>query len=232
MVDTVGVPIGNILPTRAAAKAAPAAPAESADGPVIACDECGVTLADPNGGWGHPAGSGCPKAAESSRGGEPGQAWPGGDADGPAEPDVPADSGRTAPDTVRDQRGTDHQPHPGHEGAPSELKEPNEGDNMPARTDPQQQTGEVVGLMSAINYADTVAAAHGQHSTGGGEQYQAALGHAEVGEETIASAARAQEASAIAQAAWAEHAGKLREQLAAKEVTTSETGKKEFLLAE
>ena len=84
-----------------------------------------------------------------------------------------------------------------------------------------QQSGEVVGLQSAINYADAVAAAHAQHSTGGGEQYRASLADAKVGPETIQSAARAQELSEMAGAAWAAHAEKLREQIAAKEHTTA-----------
>ncbi len=107
-----------------------------------------------------------------------------------------------------------------------------EGDPMTATSNNTQQSGEVVGLQSAINYADAVAAAHAGHSTGGGETYRASLGHAKVGEETVQSAARAQELSEMAAAAWAEHASKLREQLAAKEHTTSETGTKEFLLAD
>jgi hypothetical protein len=105
-----------------------------------------------------------------------------------------------------------------------------QGDTM-TQTVPTQ-SGEVTGLMSAINYADAVAAAHDAHSAGGGEQYRASLGQAQVGPETIASAARAQEATEIAAAAWREHGAKLREQLAAKEATTAETGTKDFLLAE
>lgn len=123
---------------------------------------------------------------------------------------------------------------PAIEPAPTDRPNPagttTEGDPM-TQTIPQQ-SGEVTGLMSAINYADAVAAAHDAHSAGGGEQYRAALGQAQVGPETIASAARAQEATEIAAAAWREHGAKLREQLAAKEATTAETGRKEFLLAE
>jgi hypothetical protein len=106
-----------------------------------------------------------------------------------------------------------------------------QGDTMttPTTTD---QSGEVVGLQSAINFADTVAAAHAKHSTGGGEQYRASLGQAKVGAATIQSAARAQELSEMAGAAWKAHADKLREQLAAKEHTTAETGSKEFLLSD
>jgi hypothetical protein len=111
--------------------------------------------------------------------------------------------------------------------------EPNEGDGMtaPTSTTPQQ-SGEVVGLTSAINYADAVAAAHAAHSLGGGEQYRASLGQANVGPETLQSAASAQEASELAAGAWRAHADKLREQLAAKEATTAETGSKDFLLAD
>lgn len=105
-----------------------------------------------------------------------------------------------------------------------------EGDTM--TTAPTQQSGEVVGLTSAINYADAVAQAHAAHSQGGDEQYRASLGQAKVGPETIKSAARAQELSAMAAAAWKAHADKLREQLAAKEHTTAETGSKDFLLSE
>lgn len=106
-----------------------------------------------------------------------------------------------------------------------------QGDPMVQPTSPQQ-SGEVVGLTSAINYAEAVAAAHNAHSQGGGEQYLSSLGQAEVGPETIQSAAHAQEMSAIAAAAWADHGVKLKEQLAAKEAVTNETGKKEFLLAD
>lgn len=107
-----------------------------------------------------------------------------------------------------------------------------EGNTMTQTTTAPQQSGEVVGLMSAITYAETVAAAHAAHSTGGGEGYRASLGQANVGPETVKSAAEAQELSEMAGAAWAQHAAKLREQLAAKEATTAETGSKEFLLSE
>ncbi|WP_250029845.1 hypothetical protein [Paractinoplanes maris] len=49
-------------PTEAPAPVAE--PAQAPEGPVIACDECGVTLADNSGAWDHPAGSTCPKAAK------------------------------------------------------------------------------------------------------------------------------------------------------------------------
>ena len=93
-----------------------------------------------------------------------------------------------------------------------------------------QQSGEVTGLTSAIAYAEAVAAAHEAHASGGGESYMASLGQAQVGPETVASAGRAQEMSQNAAAAWRNHAAKLREQVAAKEATTNETGNKEFLL--
>lgn len=106
-----------------------------------------------------------------------------------------------------------------------------EGDTMTQSTS-TQQSGEVVGLTSAINYAEAVAEAHAAHSLGGGETYMASLAQAEVGPETIQSAAAAQEASANAAGAWQAHADKLKEQLAAKEAITAETGKKEFLLSD
>lgn len=110
----------------------------------------------------------------------------------------------------------------------------NEGDTMTTTAQPvsTQQSGEVVGLISAINYAGAVAAAHEAHSQGGGETYTASLAQAEVGPETIQSAGAAQEASQIAAAAWRAHEAKLKEQLAAKEAITAETGSKNFLLAE
>ncbi len=111
--------------------------------------------------------------------------------------------------------------------SPVRNTSPTEGDTMTTA-----QSGEVTGLASAINYADAVAAAHAAHSQGGGEQYRASLGEAGVGPETIRSAATAQEASEIAAGAWKAHADKLREQEAAKEATTAETGTKDFLLAE
>jgi hypothetical protein len=119
----------------------------------------------------------------------------------------------------------DRQPHPAAAKTPAFTPE---GETMTAPT--TQQSGEVVGLQSAINFADAVAAAHAAHSTGGGEQYRASLAQANVGPETIQSAATAQELSAMAAGAWTAHAAKLREQLAAKEHTTAETGTKEFLL--
>ena len=108
------------------------------------------------------------------------------------------------------------------------------GNTMTATAQPTstQQSGEVVGLISAINYAAAVAAAHEAHSQGGGETYTASLAQAEVGPETIQSAGAAQEASQIAAAAWRAHEAKLKEQLAAKEAVTAETGSKNFLLAE
>lgn len=106
-----------------------------------------------------------------------------------------------------------------------------EGDTMTTTVQPQQ-SGEVTGLMSAISYAEAVAAAHAAHSSGGGESYMAALGSAQVGSETVQSAGEAQQASAIAAGAWQAHAAKLREQLAAKEATTAETGSKDFLISE
>ncbi len=106
----------------------------------------------------------------------------------------------------------------------------NRGDKMPENS--TQQSGEVTGLMSAIAYAEAVAAAHEAHSTGGGEHYRASLASFEVGPDTINTAGTAQEASEIAGGAWREHAAKLREQLAAKEATTAETGNKAFLTNE
>jgi hypothetical protein len=117
---------------------------------------------------------------------------------------------------------------------PATPSAPTEGDTTmtaPAQTQ-SQQSGEVTGLASAIQFAGAVAAAHEAHSTGGGEGYRASLGQANVGDETIQSAADAQEKSQIAGAAWRVHEAKLREQLAAKEATTAETGTKEFLLSE
>jgi hypothetical protein len=154
----------------------------------------------------------------------------------PAAPDPwPATDFGPAP--VRDDRDEwadvpyEPWPEPPLNPEPARSGTSTEGEHMtaPAKT---QTSGEVIGLTGAIAYADEVASAHGQHSSGSGEQYRASLARAEVGEDTIASAARAQEASAIAQAAWTEHANKLREQLAAKEATTVETGNKEFLLSE
>jgi hypothetical protein len=140
-------------------------------------------------------------------------------------PDAPAEVGR-----ILDQ----HPTKPPAAAVPAAVTPiiRTEGDTMAQPTSSPQQSGEVVGLMSAINYADAVAAAHEAHSTGGGEQYRASLGQAEVGSETIQTAASAQELSEMAGAAWRAHAAKLREQLAAKEAVTSETGKKEFLLAD
>lgn len=166
---------------------------ESTDGPRIACDRCGATLVDVDGGRQHPAGSDCPAAQ-------------------PTDP-VPAVTDTTSPAAP---------------AAPAPAL--SKGETMTAPT--TQQSGEVTGLMSAINYAGAVAAAHEAHSLGGGEQYRAALGQAQVGPETLQSAGAAQEASEIAGAAWRAHEAKLREQLAAKEATTAETGSREFLLAE
>lgn len=127
------------------------------------------------------------------------------------------------------QPGSDSEP----EAATPPTPQPQQGEPVSTSTqNAPQQSGEVTGLMSAINYADAVAAAHDAHSLGGGEQYRASLGQAEVGPETIQSAATAQEASETAAGAWRAHAAKLREQLAAKEATTAETGTKQFLLNE
>lgn len=121
--------------------------------------------------------------------------------------------------------GTDQ----GNDQGNDQGTEPTEGDSMTQAT---QQSGEVIGLTSAIAYAEAVAAAHQQHSTAGGEAYMTSLGTANVGPETIQSAGEAMEASANAAGAWQSHAAKLKEQLAAKEATTQETGTKEFLLSE
>lgn len=198
--DNVIAPVGERRPERAA----PATTADSqppADGPVISCAVCGAVLIDNDGGWDHPAGSSCPKA-EPLPPTQPPPPYPGDN-----YPSVPAAT--TQPGVT--------QPNP-------------EGDPMTASAPSTQQSGEVVSLMSAINYADAVAAAHAAHSLGGGEQYRSSLGQAQVGPVTIASAADAQEKSEIAAGAWRAHAAKLREQLAAKEATTAETGTKEFLL--
>lgn len=169
----------------------------------IACPDCGQTLTDRDGTWTHPSSSGCPAAPALSGDG--------------AAPDADAGAVEAA------------------EPAPDRMEQPidpTEGEPMTAPTQTPTQSGEVVGLTSAINYAAAVAAAHEAHTAAGGEQYRASLGEAEVGPDTIQSAAAAQEASQIAAAAWRTHEAKLREQLAAKEATTAETGKKQFLLAE
>lgn len=188
----------------------------AAGGPRTACEHCGQTLVERDGGWGHPSSNGCPRkpAPVPASVGSDDSPPPGSD-----RADLAHVSGRRC-----DNQACGCQP----QNQPSTTTE---GDSMTTTAQPQQ-SGEVTGLMSAINYADAVATAHDSHSSGGGEQYRAALANAEVGPETIQSAADAQQATQIAAAAWHNHAAKLREQLAAKEVTTSETGKKDFLLAE
>lgn len=199
--DHVVEPVGEKQPVadqRASDVSYPAATSEDpvvADGPRIACPDCGQTLIDRDGQWQHPSSAGCPN-----------------------QPAL------TTPDP------TESQPEPNTAAAPADGDHPSEGE--PAMTQATQQSGEVVGLMSAIHYATEVAGAHAAHSSGGGEGYRASLAAAEVGPETIQSAAEAQEASANAAGAWQRHAEKLREQLAAKEATTAETGRKEFLLNE
>lgn len=94
------------------------------------------------------------------------------------------------------------------------------------------QSGEVIGLMSAINYCAAVAAAHENHSQAGGEAFLGALESMEFGPETRAAVAAAQEATTSASGAWRAAEAKLKEQLAAKEHTTEETPNKQALLAE
>jgi hypothetical protein len=207
LIEGVVAPPSGKTPPNPEPAPQPAEPAPATGGRWVACDKCGQTLVQRAGHWDHPSSAGCPADRQPSD----------------EEP-------TTAPNS---------EPEPTPEPEPSEAPAsgsgyaPSEGEPMTAST-PQstQQSGEVVGLMSAINYAGAVAAAHEAHSLGGGEQYMASLAQAEVGPETIRSAGAAQEASQNAAGAWRAHETKLKEQLAAKEATTSETGKKNFLLAE
>lgn len=211
---------------------------ETPDGPRIACEHCGQTLRDTGGHWTHPSSAGCPAApgedgdlracpACGTRYQAPGPEkctrcsapLPALDTHRPGRPDKSV--GERLHEA--DNRNPDAYPY-GHGATTSE--------GVPMTQPATQQSGEVTGLMSAIAYAEAVAAAHEAHSTGGGEHYRASLSAAEVGEQTIQTAAAAQEASEIAGGAWRAHAAKLREQLAAKEAVTSETGSKEFLLSE
>lgn len=91
-------------------------------------------------------------------------------------------------------------------------------------------TGDITGLISAIGYAEAVAAAHSAHGTN--EAFTTALTVAEYGQVIVDAVAAAQHASTDAAAAWAAAAAELRAALTVRDayMAVPDTGGKHHLV--
>lgn len=130
--------------TPATAAVADPDPKPDADGPIITCDECGARLADTNGGYQHPDGSTCTKSHLAPK---PQQT-----------PATPGQTGASPPAGVAQTRS--------ERGSSQPVRDPDqktEGEPM-ATTTAVQQSGEVTGIPSAINYLTQMANVHQQHA--------------------------------------------------------------------
>lgn len=214
-VDLLVRPVADKPTPNNPATAAPAdpVPAPATDGPIIACDECGVRLADTTGGYRHPDGSTCAKASTvmpHRRTGpgtvvhspdttevqilQTGDQWgwscrnrscPAKGFDYPSQAEAASAAGQhrcrqvptvqptsagdaTCPPAGPRQdpagapvRNLPNEPADIYRSDPNRILEP-EGEDMTATA--QQQSGEVTGIPSAINYLEQMAGVHQRHA--------------------------------------------------------------------